>query len=144
MIDLDNAYLHMLVEFDYVERMGDTAICHLGDMDESVLMDTDIDKGPEVRDIRDNAWQDHALHEVIDGGDILVELELLQLFARVAPWFLQFLDDIRKGGDAHLGCDILFNVDGLALLLIINKVCDGTALILGHLFDDGITLRVDG
>lgn len=77
MIDLDDSDSDMLVEFDDVEGMGDATIGHLGDMHQTVLMDTDIDKGSEVGDVGDDARQNHAFHQVVDGVDILVELEFL-------------------------------------------------------------------
>ena len=112
MIDLNDTHLDMLVKFHHVE----------GDVDKTVLVDTDIDEGAKVGDIGDDAWKDHAFHEVVDGVDILVELEFFKLFTRIAPRFFQFLEDIGEGGDAHFIGDILTDVDGLALLFIINKV----------------------
>ena len=144
MIDLDDTHLDMLVEFNHIEGMGNATISHLGDMNQSILMDTDIHKGTKVGDVSDDARQDHTFHKIVDGGDILVELELLQLLPRVTPWLLQFLHDIGEGGDTYLGCDISFDVDGLALLFVFDQVCDTTALVLGHLFDDSVTLGMDG
>ena len=77
MIDLDDTHLDMLVEFDDIEGMGNTTVGHLGDVNQSILMDTDIHEGPEVGDVCDDARQDHTLHQIVDGGDILIELELL-------------------------------------------------------------------
>ena len=77
MIDLDDAHSDMLVEFDDVEGVGNATVGHLGNVDETVLMDTDIHKGSEVGDVGDDAWQDHALYEIVDSRDILVEFELL-------------------------------------------------------------------
>ena len=113
-------------------------------MHKSVLMDTDIDEGSEVGDVRDDARQYHTFHEIVDGGDVLVELKLLELFTGVATGLLKFLHYVGEGRDAHFCSDIFLDVDGLAFLFIINKVDDGTGMILGHLFDDGIALRMDG
>jgi hypothetical protein len=44
------------MKLHHIERMGDTAIGHLGDMYESVLMDTDVHEGTEVGDVCDDAW----------------------------------------------------------------------------------------
>ena len=132
------------MEFHHICRMGNATICHLGDMDETILMDTDIHEDTEVGDVGHDARQDHALYEIIDGRDILIELKLLNLFARIATWFLQFLHDIRQGGDAYVSCDITFDINGLALLLILNKVSYRTTLILRHLFYNGIALWMNG
>ena len=77
MIDLDDTHLDMLVEFNHIEGMGNTTIGHLGDVNQSILMDTNIHEGPKVRDVSDDARQDHTFDQIVDGGDILVELELL-------------------------------------------------------------------
>ena len=76
-VNLNHSDLHMLMQLHYVERMCNAAVGHLGDMHQSVLMDADIHEGTEVGDVRDDAWQHHSLHKVVDGGDILVELKLL-------------------------------------------------------------------
>lgn len=77
MIDLDDPYADVLVELDDVEGMGNATVGHLGDVDEAVLVDADIDEGAEVGDVGDDAWQDHAFYEVVDGVDVFVELEFL-------------------------------------------------------------------
>ena len=69
--------LYMLMEFHHIERVGDTTIRHLGDMHQSVLMNADVDEGSEVGDIGDDARQYHSLFEIINGSDVLVELEFL-------------------------------------------------------------------
>ena len=144
MIHLDDADTDVLMEFHHISGMGDATVCHLRDMHQTILMDADINKGPEVGDVRHDAWQFHSLDEVVDGVYTGIELKLLYLLAWVATRFFQFFHDISEGGDAHLVSHISFDVDGLALLLIINKVYDGAVLILCHLFHDSVTLRVDG
>ena len=108
-------------------------------MHQTVLMNADVDEGSEVGDVGDDTRQYHSLFEVVDGGDILVELK-----PRVTTRLLQFLHDISKGRDTDISRHILFDIDGLSFLLIINKVCYSTALILRHLLYDGIALRMDG
>ena len=67
------------MEFHHICRMGNATIGHLGDVDETILMDTDIHEGTEVGDVGDDARQDHALYEIIDSRDILIKLKLLNL-----------------------------------------------------------------
>ena len=37
-VDLDDAHLDVLMEFHYVERMGNTTIGHLGDVNQSIVI----------------------------------------------------------------------------------------------------------
>ena len=53
-----------LPAIDDVERMLDAFFRQLGDMDEAVLMQADVDEGAEVRDIADGAAQDGARLDV--------------------------------------------------------------------------------
>ena len=140
MVHLDDADTDVLMEFHYISGMGDATVGHLRDMHQTILMDADINKGPEVGDVRHDAWQFHSLDEVVDGVYTGIELKLLYLLAWVATRFFQFFHDISEGGDAYLGSDVVFDIDSLTLFLIINKVYDSTSLILGHLFNDGIAL----
>ena len=144
MVDLDDAYPEVLVQFHHISGMGNTSISHLGDVDEAVLMDTDIDKSTEVGNVGDDARQDHAFYQVIDGCDILVELKLLYLFTRVATGFLQFLHDVGKGGDTYLVSDIAADVDRLTFLFVCNQIGNRTTEVLRHLLHDCIALWVDG
>ena len=77
MVDLDDPDLYVLMKLYHIERVGDTTIRHLGDMHQSVLMNADVDEGSEVGDIGDDARQYHSLFEIINGSDVLVELEFL-------------------------------------------------------------------
>ena len=69
--------LYVLMKLHYIERMGDTTVRHLGDMDQTILMDADIHESSEVGDIGDDAGQYHSLFEIINGSDVLVEFEFL-------------------------------------------------------------------
>ena len=143
MVDFDNADTDVLMEFDYISGMGNATIGHLGDMYKTILMDPDVDKGTKVSNVGDDARQFHAFNEVVDGIDARIELKLFNLLARVATRFLQFLEDIGEGRDAYLVSHVALDVDGLALLLIIDQVDNGTILILGHLLYNVVALRMD-
>jgi hypothetical protein len=58
---LNDADCDMLMELDNVKRVGYTAVCHLRNVDKSVLMDTDIDKSTKVGDVCYDTWQYHSL-----------------------------------------------------------------------------------
>ena len=113
-------------------------------MYQTILMDADVDEGTEIGDVGDDAWQFHALDEVVDGIDTRVELEFFNLFAGVATRLFLFFEDIGKGRDAYLSGHVAFDIDGLALFLVTNQVGHSAVLVLGHLLDDVVALRMDG
>ena len=120
------------------------AVGHLRHMYQSVLVDTDVDEGSKVGDVRHDAWQDHPRHQVVDLLDIRVELKLLQLLARIATGFLQFLHDVGERRQANLLRHILIDIDACTLVLIGDEVADGATAVLRHLLHDGIALRMHG
>lgn len=134
----------MLVEAYHFRRVTDILVGKLGDVYQSVLMDTDIHEGTEVGDIRHDARQFHPFLQVLDGLDIRVELKLLYLFPRVTTRLLQFSHDVSEGGEPCLCRHIVPDINCVTFLLVIDKVDDGAVLILSHLLDDTVALRVDG
>lgn len=64
LIDADDYDGQDVANGDDVERMLDAFFRQLGDMDEAVLMQADVDEGAEVRDIADGAAQDGARLDV--------------------------------------------------------------------------------
>ena len=91
---LNDADCDMLMELDNVKRVGYTAVCHLRNVDKSVLMDTNINKGAEIGYVSYDAWQYHSFYKIVNGRHVLVELESFQLFAWVSTWFLQLSQNI--------------------------------------------------
>ena len=124
--------------------VGDVFIGQLTDVDESVLMDTDVNEGSEIGDICHNSRQFHAFVQVFNGLNTGVELEGFNLFAGVTAGFLQLFHDIRKGGESNVGGNVSLDINLLARTFIINKVSDRAVVVLSHLFDDVVALRVYG
>ena len=143
-VDADDAYLDMLMQTDDLCGVADIAVGELGDVDEAVLMDANVDEGSEVGDVGDDARQQHAFLQVVDGLDVSVELECFNLFAGVAAWLLQFAHDIGEGRESYFVGDVSADVYLIARFLMVDEVADSAMLILGHLFDDMIALRMDG
>ena len=101
-VDSDDAYTYMLVQADNLSGVGDVTVCQLGDVDKTVLMDTNVDEGSEVGDVGHDAWQLHAFAQVVDGLHAGVELKFLNLFARVAPGLLQLMHDVGEVGQSDV------------------------------------------
>ena len=61
------------------------------------MMNSDIDKTSECCDIGDDPDELHALSEVVDSADVLVEFKHFERLAGVASGFLQLVDDVVDG-----------------------------------------------
>ena len=142
-VDADDAYLDMLMQTDDLCGVADIVVGELGDVDEAVLMDANIDEGSEVGDVGDDAWQNHAFAQVVDGLYAGVELELLNLFAGVAPRLLQLMHDIGEGRESYFVGDVSADVYLIARFLMVDEVADSAMLVFCHLFDDMIALRMN-
>ena len=77
--------------------VGDEVVGELRDVDESVLMDTDVDEGSEVGDVRHDTGEFHSYDEVVEGMDILVEFEEFNLSTGIAPRLLKLGEDVAEG-----------------------------------------------
>lgn len=66
-------------------------------MNQSILVQAQVDKSAEVCDIAHHAADHHAWFEIFDVEDLLVQLDLGQIIARVAPRPGQGIEDIRQG-----------------------------------------------
>ena len=77
--------------------VGDEAVGDLRDVDESVLMNTDVDEGSEVGNVCNDAREFHSYDEVREGMDILVEFEDFNLSTWVTPRLLELGEDVAEG-----------------------------------------------
>lgn len=77
--------------------VSDEAVGELRDVDESVLMDTDVDEGSEVGNVCNDTGEFHSYDEVGEGMDILVEFEDFNLSTWVTPWLFKFSKDVAEG-----------------------------------------------
>ena len=77
--------------------VSDEAVGELRDVDESVLMNTDVDEGSEVGDVRHDTGEFHSYDEVVEGMDVLVEFEDFNLSTWVTPRLLKLGEDVAEG-----------------------------------------------
>jgi len=133
-----------LTDFDDFGGIADEVVGELRDVDESVLVDADIDECAEGGDVGDDAGEFHADLEVSGFFDAVLEGEEFELFARVAAGFGEFGDDVLEGGESDIGSDVFLEVDFFAEFLFLHEVRDGASEVCGHCFDEGVAFRVDG
>ena len=96
-IYFDDTDADVLMKADDLCGVGDEAVGELRDVDESVLMDTDVDEGSEVGDVRHDTGEFHSYDEVGEGMDILVEFEDFNLSTGIAPRLLKLGEDVAEG-----------------------------------------------
>ena len=92
--DLD---MDLLIKVYHLIRVFDVVVGHLADVDEAVLMHADVDESAEGGDIGDDAVEGHPDAQVVDGADVLVELEGFKSLARVAAGLVQLGEDVVDG-----------------------------------------------
>ena len=97
-IDFNDTDTDVLMKADDLCWVGDEAVGELRDVDESILMNTDVDEGSEVRDVRHDTVEFHTYDEIVEGVDILVEFKDFNLSTGIAPWLLKFGEDVAEGG----------------------------------------------
>ena len=100
-VDAEHAHTYMLVHADDCCRIADKLVGKLGNMHQSVFLDSYIYEAPEIGNVIDDAGQFHAFPQVVDGLYVLVEFENLNLLARVTSWFIQFLHYISQRRQSH-------------------------------------------
>ena len=139
--DLD---MDLLIKVYHLIRVFDVVVGHLADVDEAVLMHADVDESAEGGDIGDDAVEGHPDAQVVDGADVLVELESFKRFSWVAARLVQFGEDVVDG----LGAELLFyklsRIDFGDEFLVADEVFHFHAQFLGHFFHDVVALGVDG
>ena len=96
-IDFYDTDADVLMEADDLRGVGDEAVGELGDVDQSVLVDSDVDEGSEVGDVCNDTGEFHSYDEVGEGMDILVEFEDFNLSSGIAPRLLKLGEDVAEG-----------------------------------------------
>ena len=91
----------MLVELDNLVGILNEFISHLRDMNKSVLMNTYVNKSPEVGDIGHDARQFHTDNEVFYRVHVFIKAEFFKLFARVKARLFEFFQNVVEGRESH-------------------------------------------
>jgi hypothetical protein len=92
--------LHDLPYLDYIALLFDVAVGEFADVNEAVLMDADVDKGSELRDIGDDAFEGHAGLQAGVFFDVFFEGGGEEFVARVAAGLAEFFEDVVQRADA--------------------------------------------
>ena len=90
-VDVEDGDGDALLELDDGGGVFDEGVGELGDVDEAILVDADVDEGAEGGDVGDDAGEFHAGLEVFEGVDVVGEGEGFELLAGVFGRPLAFL-----------------------------------------------------
>ncbi len=63
----------MLMELHYLVRVVDKLRRHLRDMNQTILVNTNIDKGTKLGDVGNDAWYHHSYLNILKLMDVVRE-----------------------------------------------------------------------
>ena len=64
-------------------------------MNQSVLMNTDIDKSAKVSHIRNHAFEHHASFQIANRIDLRIKFNRFKLISWISAWLAEFSNDVR-------------------------------------------------
>ena len=125
------------------------AVTELGNVDQSVLMNPDVHKGPEVDHVAHGAGEDHAGLQILHLQDIRTEDGFGQFVPGVTAGLHQFAHDVLQCRQADAA--VLRRPRFATLLQLLWQladpaglyVCNGVAAEGQQLLGSGVALRVD-
>ena len=110
-VDVDDAHADSIVDIDDFGGVGDVAVTEGRDVNEAVLVDTDVDESTEIRHVCDDAVEYHTDLEIFNFCDFVVEFRRFKDGTGIAAGFLEFLNDIVEGEQTDIVRDIFGDVD---------------------------------
>ena len=112
-------------------------------MDEPIVMHADVHERAERRDVRDDAFEHHALLEILHRRDVVAELRRRELRARIAPGLRELARDVAQRRLANVPVDVLREIELVDELGIADQLGQLHPEIRRHLLDERIPLRVN-
>jgi hypothetical protein len=140
-VDTHDPNLHMIAGFDDFARILDETAGKLRDVNESVVVNTDVDEGAEVRDIGHDAGADHAGLEVRDLADVLAKRERYEAFARIATGPGQLDQNVLESKTADLFLERAFPAQQLRSLP--QQIRDALVQARRERLDRAVALRMN-
>jgi len=92
----------VLVDREHFQWMGDPFVTQLRDVDEPVVFQTEIHKGPEIHDAPDHSGNNTSLSQHGNVGHVIPERDLRQFLPRIEAGFLQFPNNIFQGFQSNI------------------------------------------
>src|SRR5215469_17514508 len=104
-VDIENADAHDVPWLGDASRVSDEGLRHRRDVNEPILMDTDVDEGPKGSDVGDDALQHHTRLEILELLDTFGESRGFEGRARIAARLLELTQDVGHCQKAELLVD---------------------------------------
>ena len=143
LVDFQNADFNHITNGNDLRRIRDELIGEFTDVDQTVLVDADINKGTEIGDVADGALELHPGTQVIHRGDIVGIHEARAIFPGIAPRLDQFGCDIAQGRDTNGFRDKLVPGNGVNHHALADQLRQGFVDAFSHGFHHSVTLRMD-
>ena len=113
-------------------------------MNQTVIVDTYINKGTKLSDVGHDARYYHAYLQILNGLDGGIKLKLLHLASWVKSGFVELGHDIGKRRHAYFATHILPYVYLFLQGFVLYQLLYRHTLIFGHSLYKRVTLRVNG
>jgi hypothetical protein len=126
-INPQDFYLDNLPNVDHFTGVTNIAMRQLRYVYETVLMNPNIDKGPEICDIAHDPFQDHVFLQIGKGCHVGSEVGHDEFLARITAWFQEFLSNVLQRIESNVFIDKLLQLQGGDQLGVGNRSATGTA-----------------
>ena len=113
-------------------------------MNQTILVNTNIDKGTKLGDVGNDAWYHHSYLNILKLMDVVREWELFNLASWVESWLIQFFHDISKRWQAYSVWYIVLYVDSLKPFFVSDKLLNGASAVSSHTLHYVVALWVYG
>ena len=97
-----------LTGLDHLTGVFDELVGQLGNMDQAILMHTNIDKRAEIGDVGDGSFKLHTGFQVLDFIDTIGEFGGLEFRARVTAGFIKLGNNIADGWHTECVVGVIF------------------------------------
>src|SRR5690606_34576517 len=142
-VDLHHAHLHDVAGLHHLMRVLHKAIRKLGDVHQTVLMDTDIHERAKGGDVGDCTFELHAGPEILNLLDTVGESCRLEGWSRIAARLFQFGDNVLHCWQAEALVDELARIDLLQHRTVTHDRTQVTAACGNDLACNAIGFGVD-
>lgn len=109
-IDFQHLHTYHVSHSDQVVRILDEAVVELRDVNQAILVHTDVHKGPKPGDVGHDPLHDHSRLHVVEFVNVVGEYGRLEFAAWIACGLGQLGQDVLHGGQAHTLVDELGGV----------------------------------
>ena len=130
----------VLLQLYHRARVGDKLVGQLGDVDEPILMDANVDEGAKLGDVGHYSRKYHPFLQVVYRLDRSIKLKVLQCHTWVSSGLLELCQNVVQRGQSHRVAHIALRLYLLLYLLVLNQFGNAAFEVFRHLLHDVIAL----